>query len=133
LDLLEDHHFLKTGYTPTTLPEWVLEFAPSFTSKDKRKKIEEIKSGDELCEEANLCYFKESEQERKWKGKQAQTTKANVRDLEEEVDELMREKMAILLEFKAVKEKERALVERGRVLYGVDLDLRVESTGGTLY
>ncbi|KAG0277230.1 hypothetical protein BGZ95_006270 [Linnemannia exigua] len=69
------------------------------------------------------------------------TTKFSVRDLIKELDELKKEKTAVLKEYK--DEKERELMEKGHMLIelelaikkkkGADLDLRVRSSGGTLY
>ncbi|KAG0277231.1 polo-like kinase 3 [Linnemannia exigua] len=137
LEVLAAHRFLNTGYCPMSLPQSAIFSVPPLQNDSKRSAIDEVNEDDEESErKTRLDHCREGEQERRWKGKQAKTTKGNVQELIEELDGLKKEKLAILEEYKAIKEKERALMEKEfalKVKYGADLDLRVRSSGGTLY
>ncbi|KAG0253621.1 Serine/threonine-protein kinase plk1 [Linnemannia exigua] len=144
LEVVASHAFLNTGYCPMSLPQSAIFSIPPLRNDSKRSAIDEVNvDGDESEKKTRLDHCREGERERRWKGKQATTTKGNVQELNEELDELKKERLAVLEEYKAIKEKERALVKKGRVLmeqelalrdkYGADLDLRVRSSGGTLY
>ncbi|KAF9156150.1 hypothetical protein BG015_007048 [Linnemannia schmuckeri] len=127
-DELLHHCFMRVGHCPDILSESVFDFPPTFDNEDEWKDEED--SGEDVCrpeKKAKVAYSHEvTELGQKW------TTKS----LEEEMVKFMKEKRMCILELKAIKKKGRTLKEWGLVLktkYGHSLDLRVESSGGTVY
>ncbi|KAG9072155.1 hypothetical protein KI688_006379 [Linnemannia hyalina] len=125
-DELLHHAFLRVAYCPETLSESAFDFPPTFQNDDKRPADED--SGVDSSRQKKKVRItnaqEKSETDQEW----------STEGMEEELAEFKKAKLACIQEFMAVKKKTLALGEWGTALknkYGPDLDLRVQSSGGT--
>ncbi|KAG0277609.1 hypothetical protein BGZ95_005678, partial [Linnemannia exigua] len=104
LEVLASHLFFNTGYCPTSLPQSAIFSIPPLRNDSKRNAIDEVNENDGEGENnTRLNHCRESEQERRWKGKQAKASKVNFQELKEELDQLKEEKLAVLREYKTIR------------------------------
>lgn len=127
-DELLDHVFLKVGYCPNALSELAFDVPLTFESEDKRAADEEVGVEDGRQEKKTKIAASQEEAET--------GLECAIKEMEEELAEFKKAKLAFIQDIKAVKKMGLALDARKGDLknkYGSDLNLHVQSSGGTEY
>ncbi|KAF9143412.1 hypothetical protein BGX30_000478 [Mortierella sp. GBA39] len=125
-DELLHHAFLRVAYCPETLPESAFDFPPTFQNDDKRPADED--SGVDASRQEKKVRITNSQE------KTETDQEWSTEDMEKELAEFKKAKLACIQEFMTVKKKTLALGEWRIVLknkYGSDVDLRTQPSGGT--
>lgn len=127
-DELLDHDFLTVSYCPNTLSELAFDVPPTFESDEKRAADEDV--GVKNVRHEKKAKIADSKEEAEM-GQESAT-----KDMENELAEFRTAKLAFIQELKAVKKKGLALdARKGDLMskYGPELNLGVQSSGGTEY